>query len=222
MKKENSVFNGLPELPVQLFELSGKLEYSETAPVITVKPNAVRAGPLAVVAHSENKSSYTITQYFVWIIYPHVVCYPPPDLTVLARMKMENTKPDLLENESDLRAIAGARRYYKLSKIHGIELTSPFGCVVRYGPWTAFVTRTESCIQGQPNRWELSSSVIDMNIQWYGEWEDIPTVPNLTVVMGTLTIGGHTPPQCCGGYNWCPTTGSCISDQLNCKDNIPL
>lgn len=218
MQTKSDALSRLPELPVELFELSGKLGYSERAPVITIKPDAVIMEPPEISTAIPVKTSCTTTTYFVWVIYPQVICYPFPDERSLAFVKLQNSKPDLHHVETDLRSIASASRYFKLSRLQGVDLPTRYGCHVQYGPWAAHVTQTESCFVGGLDRWELSSSVLDMSVQWSGQWEDIPSVPNLTVVMGSLSNGVQQfPPVCCPGNSWCPTTGSCLSSQLPCK-----
>ena len=83
------------------------------------------------------------------------------------------------------------------------------------------MVETESCTDGVPNRWELAvSGVPGVGMVWYGQWLDQPTIPNLTVIKGSLGLTKVTP-QCCPGYNWCPTTQSCIPQQVNCEPAVP-
>ena len=55
---------------------------------------------------------------------------------------------------------------------------------------------------------------------WHGQWLDQPTIPNLTVIKSNLGLTKVTP-QCCPDYNWCPTTQSCIPQQVNCEPVVP-
>lgn len=217
MKTADHPLDRLQELPADLFELSGKLDYADWGPVITVKVKPIVAEPPAVAAAAESRASHTISSYMAWIIGPHVICYPFPDQVATASLNMENSKPGPGQHAMGLQAIAGARRFYKLSRLGGIDLPTRYGCHVHYGPWYAQVTRTQSCYDGVPDRWELSASVLGMTVIWYGQWEDIPAIPNFTVVMGSLSNGQHTF-ECCPGYVWCPTTGSCLSTRLDCQD----
>jgi hypothetical protein len=214
----------LPELPIELFELSGKLGYSDIAPVITVKPNR---SPLPdarpeVAPHIPTKPSRSIRTYSTWVIYPHVVCYPWKEPEATASIKMENNEVGLRANALDMETLSRSRRYYKLSSLHGRPLETPWGCVVHYGPYLATVTESESCFFDDPATWTLYAWNLDIELTWRGRWEDIPSFPNLVVVMGALSNPTQSPPQCCPGFNWCSTSMSCIPSQMDCMDNIPV
>ena len=71
--------NRLPELPVQAFEVTGKLGFSDKMPVITIRPRKFRTPKKPSAKLGPNKSSYSIRKYFVWVTYPIVICQPPPD-----------------------------------------------------------------------------------------------------------------------------------------------
>jgi hypothetical protein len=66
----------LPELPVEAFEVAGKLGFSEKMPGITIRPHKFRA-PKKPTKQSAtlipNKSQYSIRKYVVWVTYPRVV-----------------------------------------------------------------------------------------------------------------------------------------------------
>ncbi|HUU34442.1 MAG TPA: hypothetical protein VMW48_10280 [Vicinamibacterales bacterium] len=88
-------------------------------------------------------------------------------------------------------------------------------------PWTGFVVETESCVDGVPNRWELTvSGIPEIDLVWYGQWLDQPSVPNLIVIKNDLFMVNHTT-SCCAGHKWCPTTGSCIPNRVNCQGTTP-
>lgn len=57
----------------------------------------------------------------------------------------------------------------------------PLWCSVKYGPWTALVTETESCNDDEPNQWQfVIADIPQVGMLWYGTWEDIPSFPSLT------------------------------------------
>jgi hypothetical protein len=66
----------LPELPL---EVSGKLGYSDKAPVVTIWPHKCPAPekprkPTTLVSKSES----SLRKYLAQLIYPKVICQPPP------------------------------------------------------------------------------------------------------------------------------------------------
>lgn len=221
MKTPADPLSRLPELPVELFELSAKLDYSETAPVITNRPDIVTAKPPVISTPRIVRSSHQVRIRYCWAIYPKVVCYPFNDLVAVAALNLNNSKPGLRDNETDLGAIAGARRYYKLSRFRGQDLATAFGCEVRYGPWFAKVTETESCDDQIPDMWQLESQDPGIALQWLGSWDDRPSVPNLQVVMDLNSIASVSN-ECCPGHYYCPTTHSCVPNAVDCQDAHPV
>jgi hypothetical protein len=150
-----------------------------------------------------------------------VICWDPGDLVV--GLSMDVTPPPHPGRDkppTDLAVLARQERFYKLSALGSRPFRHPLWCSVKYGPWTAAVSETESCIDGEPNRWEFYViEVPEVAMLWYGTWEDIPAFPSLTVVMGSLSMSGQTH-SCCSGFQWCATTQSCIPLQVDCQDPI--
>jgi hypothetical protein len=220
----------LPELPVEAFEVAGKLGFSEKMPGITIKPRKFRAPKKPKkqsVTLIPNKSQYSIRKYFVWVTYPRVVCQPPfnEDVNTTSLFEAEEeeggNKDESQLPDSNLESISKKVRYYKLSKLNGRRLRDPWWCSVKYGPWTAMVREDESCIFNVPTSWQLF--IVEMPqvfLSWYGLWNDIPPYPSLQVIMGTLSMFDQSH-FCCPGYQYCPPTGSCISLKVKCQDTIP-
>lgn len=220
MNKHTDVLKRLPELPVELFERSGKLDYSQHAPVITIRPNTVTAKPPGVAA-APNRASHELRTYFAWVLYPHVVCTPIPDLEILAALELQPDKPPSPRHAADLAAVADTRHFYKLSRFQGRDLVTPWGCEVRYGPWFGTIAYTQSCDDHLPDRWILSSPVLSMQIAWEGSADDMPAVPNLTVVWDP-NQPADVSRQCCPGYRWCPSSQSCLPNSIDCPGLTPL
>jgi hypothetical protein len=218
MKNPADALSRLPELPVELFELGAKLDYSETTPVITNRPDIITAEPPAAPHLAPHKPSYEIRTRHAWVGYPKVVCFPYSDLVFEAVLNFENSKPDWRVNETDLAAIAAARRYYKLTHFRGGE--TAFGCEVRYGPWFATVIETESCYDNVPSRWDLVSSYLGLALTWLGSWNDMPSVPHLNVIVDLNS--SQVSWDCCSGYERCLTSNSCVLTAVGCQDPYPV
>ena len=227
MKTVREVIKRLPELPLETFEVAGKLDYGDTGPFLTIRPHEFPTPkkppttlPLAP------KSEFSIRDYFVQVLYPRVVCTDPGGIlgggVIKADLaKLQNPGGPPAGPRPDRIALAKHERHYKLSSFRGAKLQLPLWCTVKHGPWLAAVRETESCITGEPNFWVLSIVEIpQVTLTWYGLWTDIPAYPNLTVIMGDLSLAAQTS-QCCGGFQFCATTQSCIPIQVPCKDNVP-
>ena len=91
---------------------------------------------------------------------------------------------------------------------------------MRYGPWYGTIISEQSCYVGVPDRWSLSSSVLAMTIEWEGGPNDMPSVPNLSLVWDPGQPATVTQP-CCPGYSWCPATQSCLDNRIDCPDLTP-
>lgn len=219
----------LPELPVEPFEVAGKLGFSDKMPVVTIRPRKFRIPkkpkPRPPSTFGPNKSQYSIRKYFVWVTYPRVVCQPPPNeqfntATLFKDEGGENRDGSPIP-ESNIESTSKKVRYYKLTKLNGRRLRDLFWCSVKYGPWSAIVLEEESCLN-IPNSWFLY--IVEMPqvwLRWYGLWNDIPSYPSLQVIMGTLAMFGQSH-SCCPGYKYCPPTGSCIPLQVKCMDTFPV
>lgn len=213
MSRNADLLSRLPELPLEAFELSAKLDYSESAPVITNRFKAITVKRAAIpTPHAPNRSSHELKTYWAWVIYPHVVCTPMPEPEVMGRVSLEPRNPPP-RHARDLAAIAEQRLFFKLSRLHNVDLATPWGCEVRYGPWFGLITYKQTCFDGEPDEWALSSSVLDMKIEWQGGPSDIPSVPNLTVWWDPARPE-HVWSECCPGYRIC--NGACLAYEIDC------
>jgi hypothetical protein len=213
----------LTELPLELFEMAGKLGYADTAPVLTIRPNKLPVpNPPVMPTPAIPKSQRALKKYWTQCTYPRVVCYPLSDLpavTALTIKKSEKCRPRA--NESDLEVIAKSEQIYKLSTFNGVRLKKPLWCTVKYGPWAAIAIEKESCSIGEQNHWTFY--IVEMPevlLEWYGYWEDIPSYPSLHVFTGDLNLYNEEY-NCCPGFKWCRNTNSCISKKVDCQDPVP-
>jgi hypothetical protein len=168
----------LPEIPVEAFEVGGKLGFSDKMPGITIRPHkfhAPKKPKKQSASLGPNKSQFSIRKYFVWVTYPRVVCQPPfneqVDTTSLFDAEEGENKDESHLPESNLESISKKVRYYKLSKLNGRRIRDPWWCSVKYGPWTALVTETESCSFYLPT-WQLF--IVEMPqvfLSWYWSLE---------------------------------------------------
>ncbi len=169
--------------------------------------------------------------------YPVVVCYeiPLPDSIVSMknwtppRLKLPDCKNTLSPTKADKNIrrydMSAVRReqFYKLTTYEGKKLKSPLFCYVDCGPWVATVYEEQSCSIGVPNEWELLLNVAGevVHLIWHGNWEDIPSFPNLNVLMGTLGLQIEASENC-SGYKWCEVTQSYIPLSVDCGDVFPV
>lgn len=216
MKQSTSILDRLPELPVELFELSAKLAFAEDLPVITNVPRRIAAGKPPKALAREKRSSVYKKTWFGWVTYPHVVCHyvPEPLPTALA---FRNNVPERT-GTVDLGAVADARRYYRLSRFLGAENAFGWICQVRYGPWFVKVREEEQCIGS--SIWYLDADGPGVHLSWWGTWEDRPDMANLGVFVDLNSIAKLEGPVCCEG-SWCATTMSCIPQGVTCMDQHP-
>lgn len=235
MSKGRDLIQTLPELPLEALQLGGKLAHARRGPYLTIVPPARPAPappkPTASPALPHIPTpSFQTRKYWTQAIYPRVVCMDPgpfSDEIVLDATPDGGSggsggtgRPDVT-GALDLAVLARHERHYKLSAFNGAKLVRPFWCTVKYGPWLAMAVETESCIIGAPNRWEFV--IVEMpqvGMVWDGEWLDQPTLPNLTVIKGDLQMFNLST-SCCPGAKWCPTTQSCIPNQVNCGGTTP-
>ena len=194
----------LPELPVEAFEVAGKLGFSKKVPVVTIQPHKFPApakppDPTPLIPKPEAQQ----LTYFPQVTYLLVICQEPPRVQFdVATLFDEEGNGGSDVPESDVATIARKERFYKLTTLNGVKLPTPFWCSVHYGPWLAMAIEQESCIVGEPNLWQLSIfGIPEVSLSWYGHWEDIPPYLSLQVI-GNLVLKGFTR-TCCAGYNWC-------------------
>lgn len=219
----------LPELPVEAFEVAGKLGYSDKVPVITIRPRKLPAPkkPSTSKKLGPSKSTWSIRTYFMWATYPRVICQPPSfDLPAeVVNSKALFEQKDIgksPEPESNLKIISKKERFYKLTKIKGMKFQNPLWCSVRYGPWTAIVTENVSCMD-EPNRWDLYiSGMPEVTFSWYGLWSDIPSYPSLTLFPNLPLTFSYEEHGCCPGFTYCSPLGACIPSSVNCQDPIQV
>jgi hypothetical protein len=217
----DDLFRRLPELPQETFAAAGTLERSHRGPFVTLRPHDLPSPEEPSVAAAAPKSSFTVSKYFTQATYPRVLCYEPVvQLEGLEARVEPQPFPDRDRPPTDVVALAGQERIYKLSTLKSLDLRNPLWCSVKYGPWLAVAKETESCTLGVPNQWEFSIvEVPEVSLVWFGAWEDMPDVPSLTIIGGLVLSGQQT--LCCAGFKWCPTTQSCIPLQVECQDPIP-
>lgn len=231
MSAEHDLFRRLPELPEETFEAVGTLERSDRGPFVTLRPHKPEApSEPPVLAHAVSKSSYSIRRYYTQAIYPRVICYDPGVLVESMATRADpppspgSPSPGFDRPPSDLTVLAGRERFYKLSTRgrFGLEnVNAALWCSVKHGPWLAIATETESCLEGELNRWEFSIvEMPEVSLVWWGGWKDMPAFPSLYVTTD-LVLTGQPETYCCGGFKWCATTGSCIPDGVPCMEAMP-
>jgi hypothetical protein len=230
VSKGRNPIDALPELPLEPFEVAGKLAHARRGPFLTIMPPARPAPtppPAAPLPHVPTPS-FEIRQYFTQAIYPRVICHDPGDF--LHDLVLDPTPDggtgdsgrDDVAGRADLAVLARREQHYKLSALNGTKLHHALWCTVKYGPWLAVAVETESCVNGVPNRWEFwIVEVPEVSMLWYGQWLDQPSFPNLTVIKGDLALA-NVARLCCPGNKWCPTTQSCIPNQVNCQPPVPV
>jgi hypothetical protein len=163
----------------------------------------------------------------MWATYPKVICQPTLFDPTLAQF---NSKSLFEQNDmakphgpESLEIISKKERFYKLTTLRGKKLRQPWWCSVRYGPWAAWVTEVESCDLNAPPRWSLYiGGTPEVSFAWDGLWSDIPSIPSLTLFPDSPMTFYSQEYECCGGFSYCHTTRSCLSNSLPCQDNIQL
>ena len=227
MSKGRYLIESLPELPLEPFEVAGKLGRSTRGPFLTIVP-PVRPAPtppqVVPLPHQPPKTAFLTNKYFAQALYPRVICHEFGS-DVFADFALDPTPDDggggpgpgsVVDLHADLSALARQERHYKLSKLNGVSFAQPFWCTVKHGPWLCSVKETESCITGAPSTWELVVlDVPGISMVWFGEWLDQPTLPNLTVIKGNLALNSSVP-TCCPGFKLCFNTMSCIPISVPC------
>jgi hypothetical protein len=220
----------LPELPLEPFEVAGTLDRSDRGPFLTIRPHKSPApkspAPKRPTATplAKSKSSYTIQKYWTQAIYPRVICCIPGDFLDGLEINVDpQPVPRRDRPPTDIAALAGQQRFYKLSSLKGVPFKDPLWCSVKYGPWLATAIETGSCFDFVPSQWEFFIvEMPEVSLVWSGNWGDMPAYPSLWVTMGDRVLAG--PPQTigCDGFKWCPTTQSWIPQGVNCQDSIPV
>lgn len=228
----------LPELPVAVLELGGRLEYSPTEPVITIRP-PIQTEPWSehgyeredAVAHCPPIAERYRRRYVTQVIYPRVTCYPltAPTDRVVERAVRESRRDDDDRSHDRADRFVQRMRFYKLSSFQEIKLAEPYYCTVHGGPWSATVTETQSCdvvgaCQRAPNRWVIEvSGLPELGLVWEGTWEDIPlhVHPTMSVLTNDLHLVSESW-ECCPGFRRCEPNGPCIDQVIPCTGNDPV
>jgi len=210
-KRTPSLVDNLPELPSELAET---LTLSTSGTQLVGKPVRVNTpAPPIQNPHAAAKSSHAVTEYDVFAAYPLTICQDPtPASTMMARSAPVAAKAGKGNGPTE----ALPDRYFKLTPKRGAAvnpLEHDFFCHVHYGPWTAKVHEEESCLDGGPNRFTLN--VVNVELVWYGAWEDVPQTPPLEVFLGTRVLR-HVSYPCCSGFQWCSSANSCRAQNLPC------
>jgi hypothetical protein len=219
MSSSYDVISRLPELPLEPFEVAGKLGYSDRGPFVTIKPHKQPEPTKPATPPMPPKSQAFIRTYLSQAVYPRVICYHPGDQRPTRLPRTVDTVEARGRPSTDFVAIARQERFYKLSALNDVRFRNPYWCSVRAGPWLAMAVERESCTTGEPNSWEFFIvEMPEVSLHWYGTWEDMPAYPSLQV-FGHGLIDERW--DCCGGFKWCATTQSCIPNQVPCKDPVP-
>jgi hypothetical protein len=185
--------NQLSELPLEKFELIGPLERSNHGPFLAIKPLRVEAlRPSISLPDEKKKVSRMTRRHFAWAIYPVVVCHDPGVL--VDGLQIADPTPGesgLGRPDDELRELAGRVEHYRLSALAGRTFPRPLWCTVMYGPWYGRFIEQESCTEGDnEHKWDFYLEGVqapDLGVTtWFGGITDMPTVPSLSVIWGTL------------------------------------
>jgi hypothetical protein len=189
---ENSL-DHLPELPLERFESIGKLERSDHGPFLTISPpRAAAPRPSPPLPDEKMKVSRMTRRHFAWASYPVVVCHDPGPFADGLQIAGATPSASRLEQPNDeLRELAGRVEHYRLSALEGRTFPRPLWCTVRYGPWYGRFVEQESCTQGDSqHKWDFYLEGVqapDLGVTtWLGDITDMPAVPSLSVIWGTL------------------------------------
>jgi hypothetical protein len=213
----------LPELPVDTFEAGGKLGYASNVPIVTLRPPKLpQPKPPKPSKTHHQKARAATRQYWVQATYPLIHCHDPAtDLAVDGRLFTEQGTSESERPNANPAAILQRQRFYKLSSLNGRRLRSPLWCTVRSGPWLAVATEEESCQMGVKSMWQFElGQGSGVAFSWYGDWEEMPPYPLLTVFMNERAPYGLPVYKCCGDTYYCPTTMSCIPNGTKCPDHL--
>lgn len=227
MSKNHSIYN-LLELPLDLLTRGGGvLDHSHDAPTITIHPRRaiVPEGPSTPsdpdsIAHCKPASSFYVRYYITQVTYPRVTCYPniTPSDSVLARA-LERSNESSKNGPNGPGCSHQQTRFFKLSAFEGAKLPNPMFCTVHGGPWSAEVLETQGCRKGcspAPVHWKLSvHGFPDLELQWYGTWQDVPAhnQPTMGIIMNDLTLITEEF-HCCDGFERRCPKGPCIDMSL--------
>lgn len=224
-RKESAITSRLPELPP---DLASRLRQVGTSALLAAVPEVADPSPPVTDAPQpllKKISEYTVTEYYTMAAYPIVVCFPPDfaDVVFAPLVSDEQQRGVKGAQFTALRANASGISDYKLTTDSaGKPFYNPFWCRVFAHYSLAPVKRTTSCIDGVPPKWELEIAGIPSGpslISWYGDWADMPSVPNLDVITTHLIQHAETT-YCCPGFRPCASTGGCLDITIDCQDDI--
>ena len=130
--------------------------------------------------------------HFAWATYPVVVCHDSgPFVDGLQIAGPTPGGSGLGRPDDELRGVAGGVEHYRLSALAGRTFPRPLWCTVTYGPWYGRFIEQESCTQDDnEHMWYFSLEGVqapDLGVvTWLGGITDMPTVPSLSIIWGTL------------------------------------
>jgi hypothetical protein len=185
----------LPEFPLETFESIGSLERSDHGPFLTIKPpRQATSRPTIPLPDVRKKASRMTQVHHAWVIYPIAVCYDPGPF--VDGLQIAGPAPGgfgLGHPDDDLREVADRMEHYRLSSLAGRTFPRPLWCTVRYGPWYGTFKEQESCTEGDNDHmFDFYLEGVDPEqapdvVTWIGGITDMPAVPSLSVIWGSLT-----------------------------------
>lgn len=196
MTAANDPMDRLPELPLEIFEAIGPLERSNHGPFLTIKPRRGEASQLLVPPPDVRKKVSHMTQvHHAWVTYPIAICYDPgpfvDGLKIAGPPTGGGSRPGRLGDE--VREAADRVEHYRLTAMAGRTFPRPLWCTVRYGPWYGTFKEQESCTEGDiDHKFDFYLEGVDPDqapgvVSWIGGIADMPAVPSLSVIWGSLT-----------------------------------
>lgn len=193
MTAPHEPLDDLPELPLERLASIGTLQRSPDGPFLTSQPPRPPAPRRRAPLPDERKKSARMTRrHFAWASYPVVVCHDPgPFVDELQATDAMASRSGLGHLDPGLREIAGRVEHYRLSALEGRSFPRPLWCTVRYGPWYGRFVEQESCTEGDTeHKWDFYLEGVqapDLGVTtWFGGITDMPAVPSLSVIWGTL------------------------------------
>ena len=231
-----SIYN-LPELPLELLCARATLEPSTEAPILTIRPERAvipdKPDPPCLinpVAHCPKASSHYVRRYVTQVTYPKVICQPnnAPDHPFLESAVNPLPEEPSRDIDQEPEIFVQRTRFFKLSAFRGQDLAIPLFCTVHGGPWAATVIETQGCRIGcaPPEvHWRMEiHSFPELQMQWYGTWQDIPAHlhPTMGVFMNDLALVDEGT-GCCPGFVRSHPDGPCVDLSLiNVEDLTKL
>lgn len=199
----------LPELPLDRFEVIGRLERSDHGPFLTIKPGRVDVSRASISLPDEKiKVSHMVRRHWAWVTYPILVCHDPgpfADGLQIVGAPLSGSVSRHLGDE--VLEVAGRVEHYRLSAWEGRTFPRPLWCTAHYGPWFGRFTEQESCTEGDDDhKFDFYLEGVQPGqgpgvVTWFGGITDMPAVPSLSVMWGTLQSESPRYSSCGGtGY----------------------